>query len=379
LPEGRAPNGARSRVDRLLVNFFYAHPVGHAIEALHYANGYHAADPELEIAVALNAATPVELAAFCPCVSAAYAIEQPLLEPATPSLDDVPREWTWVVDDGRRHQDIQLGMFPGLRDYYAASDEHLIAHRGRRPIGYPPPAYRPHQPLRLVLPDDVRAAGAARLGDREGAAIALMPAGSSERALYPSLGSRQLFLDALADAFPGVRVALVGRLARDERTSTSLGAGELAALLAHRSRPADCFDVPLAEQLAVVEASDVFLSPHTGFGLAALAVGTPWLTISGGRWFEYYFNHVPFRSIVPDTERYPSYAQFAPEVGTASMSEPRIRADLDRIVAAAGELIAGTLSYEDALRDYFADLVAAHRGDASAIWSIDGVHAAYVG
>jgi hypothetical protein len=376
LPDARASE--TRPVARLLVNFFYAHPVGHAIEALHYANGYHAADPELEIAVALNAATPVELASFCPFVSAAYAIEQPLLEPAVPSLDHVPRDWTWVVDDGRRHQDVQLRLFPGLRDYYAASDRHLVAARGRRPAGFPPPAYRPHQPLRLVLPEELRAAAAARLGEGE-AAIAVMPAGSSERELYPSLRSWQLILDALADAFPGVRVALVGKLARDERSSTSFGAEEHAALLAHRTRPLDCFDVALPEQLAVVEACDVFLSPHTGFGLAALAVGTPWLTISGGRWFEYYFNHVPFRSIIPDTDRYASFSQFAPGPSTASMSERRIREDLDRIVAAAGELIGGTLSYEEALRDYFADLVAAHGGDASAIWSIDGVHTAYVG
>jgi hypothetical protein len=363
---------------RLLVNYFYAQPVGHAIEALHYANGYHAADPELDVAVALNAAAPLELASFCPFVSAAYAIEQPLLEPATPSLDHVPREWTWVVDDGRRYQDVQLELFPGLRDYYAASDRHLVAERGRRPIGYPPPPYRPHQPLRLSLPDAARSAGAGRLGEHPAAAIAVMPAGSSERALYPSLASWQLILDALADAFAGVRIALVGRLARDRRTSTSFGADELRALLAHRSRPVDCFDAPLPEQLALVEACDVFLSPHTGFGLAALAVATPWLTISGGRWFEYYFNHVPFRSIVPDTARYPCFSQFE-EPSPASMSEQRIGEDLDRIVAAAGELIAGTLSYDDALRDYFDDLVAAHGGDASAIWSIDGVHAAYVG
>jgi hypothetical protein len=375
LPDARAPK--TGPVARLLVNFFYAHPVGHAIEALHYANGYHAADPELEIAVALNAATPVELASFCPFVSAAYAIEQPLLEPATPSFDEVPREWTWVVDDGRRHQDIQLDMFPGLRDYYAASDEHLVAERGRRPIGYPPPAYRPHQPLRLELPEAARAATAARLGERD-AAIAVMPAGSSERALYPSLRSWQLILDALADAFPGVRIALVGKLAADERSVTSFGADEHAALLAHRSRPVDCFDIALVEQLAVVEACDVFLAPHTGFGLAALAVGTPWLALSGGRWFEYWFNHVPFRSIIPDTERYPSFSQFAAP-SASSMGEQRFRDDRDRIVAAAGELIAGSLSYEQALRDYFAALLAAHGGDASAIWSIDGVHAAYVG
>jgi hypothetical protein len=230
-----AGSGAR---ERLLVNFFYAHPVGHAIEALHYANGYHAADPELEIAVALNAATAVELASFCTFVSAAYAIEQPLLEPNPPSLAGLPREWTWVVDDGRRHQDIQLELFPGLRDYYAAGDRHLIAVRGRGIAGGSPPAYVPHHPLRLELPETARAA-----------------------------------------------------------------ADELAGLLAHRSRPVDCFDVALPEQLAMVEACDVFLSPHTGFGLAALAVGTPWLALSGGRWFEYFFNHVPFRSVIPDTGR----------------------------------------------------------------------------
>jgi hypothetical protein len=370
--------------ERLLVNYFYAHPVGHAIEALHYANGYHAAHPELEIAVALNAATPVELASYCPAVRTAYAIEHPFLEPAadgTRALAALPREWTWVVDDGRRHQPFQLELFPGMRDYYAASDRHLVAERKRGYTGGSPPPYLPHQPLRLALPDAARAAAARRLGDRD-AAIAVMPAGSSERALYPSVASWLLLLDALADAFPGLRIALVGKRAADGRTATTLDAGEHAALLAHRSRPVDCFDVGLAEQLAVLEACDVFLAPHTGFGLAALAVGTPWLALSGGRWFEYWFNHVPFRSILPDTERYPSFSQFtAPAVEpgedgprTPSMTAARIRDDLDRVVAAAGELLAGSLPYERALDEYFAALLAAHGGDASAIWSIDGVH-----
>jgi hypothetical protein len=374
--------------ERLLVNFFYAHPVGHAIEALHYANGHHAADPDLEVAVALNAATPVELASFCPFVSAAFAIEHPFVEPGEDSaaaLATVPREWTWVVDDGRRHQDIQLQLFPGLRDYYAASDRHLVATRGRRVAGWSPPAYLPHQRLTLRLPEPARAAAAVRLGERD-VAIALMPAGSSERALYPSLRSWRLILDALADAFPGVRIALVGKREADGRTSTAFGADELAVLLAHRSRPVDCFDVALTEQLAVVEACDVFLAPHTGFGLAALAVGTPWLALSGGRWFEYFFNHVPFRSILPDTARYPSFSQFeAPVVSdgddgprTPSMTERRVREDLDHIIGAARELVGGSVSYEQCLRDYFTALLAAHQGDASAIWSIDGVHAGYL-
>jgi hypothetical protein len=61
------------------------------------------------------------------------------------------------------------------------------------------------------------------------------------------------------------------------------------------------------------------------------------------------------------------------------MSRARIRDDLDAIVAAAVELADGALDYEDALADHFAALLRAHRGDASAIWSIDNVHAGYIG
>jgi hypothetical protein len=52
----------------------------------------------------------------------------------------------------------------------------------------------------------------------------------------------------------------------------------------------------------MVEACSLFLSPHTAFGLA---FGTPWLTIPGGRWCECYFNHLPFRPIIPDAKHYP--------------------------------------------------------------------------
>jgi hypothetical protein len=217
--------------------------------------------------------------------------------------------------------------------------------------------------------------------------IAVMPAGSSDRSLYPSTRSWLMILDALADAFADVQIALIGKRTDDDRTTTSLAGDELAALLAHRSRPIDCFDIGLIEQLAVAEACGVFLAPHTGFGLAALAVGTPWLALSGGRWFEYFFNRVPFRSVIPDTSRYPCFTQFD-EAGTIverdgrrrtpSMSEARIRADLPRIVAAAHELLTGTLGYEPALRDYFSDLLRAHGGDPSRIWSIDGIHFSYV-
>jgi hypothetical protein len=97
-------------LERVLVNFFYAHPVGHVVEALHYCLGHHMADRTREIAVALNAATAVELAGFCPFISETYAIDHPLLEPCTDSarrLAGLPRRWDWVLDDFRRRQDLQ--------------------------------------------------------------------------------------------------------------------------------------------------------------------------------------------------------------------------------------------------------------------------------
>jgi hypothetical protein len=377
----------------MLVNFFYAQQVGHAVEALQYCLGHAAAVPGREVSVALNAATAVELAAFSPTVSAAYPIDHPFLEPCPDPADRlaaVPRDWDWVVDDTRRHQPIQVELFPGMRDYYAASDAHLRAPGGRRSVvGAERAGYLGHQQLRLDLPVDARTAAGRRLGaDRPaGGRIAVLPGGSSDRSLYPSVTSWMRVLDALTDAFPGLQLVLLGRLARDARSSTSLDADDLRELLAHRSRPVDCVDVPLPEQLAVVESCDLFLAPHTGFGMAALAVGTPWLAISGGRWFEYYFDHVPFRSVLPDPDRFPSFSQFDPAavvldgddgLRTPSMTRARIARDLDRIVTAAGELMRGSLTYEQALRDYFPALRTALGGEASAIWSIDGVHLDYV-
>jgi len=380
--------------ERVLVNFFYAHNVGHAVEALHYCLGHYLADPSREICVALNAEAPVGIAGFCPFVSQTFAVDHPLLQSCPDSAarqSGIPRRWDWVLDDFRRRQAQQLAMFPGLRDYYATSYRLLTASIARTVVTSNPPGYVPHQQLRLELPATAQASARKRLsvhGNGAGASrVALMPAGSGDRALYPSTSSWLLILDALSEAFPGVGIALIGKHDRDGRTTTSLDEAELAELLKHPSGPIDCFGCEFAEQLAVIEASDLFLAPHTGFGLAALAVGTPWLALSGGRWFEYFFNRVPFRSIIPDTERYPCFTQFDPaatlEDGdegarTPSMSHARVREDLGRIVAAANELLCGSVTYERALKDYFTDLVAAHAGERSAIWSIDNVHREYL-
>src|SRR5690625_4516680 len=104
--------------ERLLVSHFYAHPVGHAVEALHYAHGHWGSDTSREVSGLLNRSTPGDLAVLCRWVSRVYSVDHPLVERCADSssrLVHVAREWDWVLDDGRRYQDLQLELFRGLR------------------------------------------------------------------------------------------------------------------------------------------------------------------------------------------------------------------------------------------------------------------------
>jgi ADP-heptose:LPS heptosyltransferase len=381
----------------MLVNFFEAHNVGRVIEALHYCLGHHKANPESRLSVLLNALAPTELAKLCPFVESVYPVELPgypedtsLLSEADclAALRDVPKEWDYVLDNPRRRVEAHLQAVPGFACYYEASDRHFRARRARVPVGYDPPGYVPRGHLRLKPPREnrLRARDLVFLGRPR---IAVLPGGSSERWLYPSTSSWEVILEALARRFPEASFCLIGKLGADGRTATSIGESDVRRLRDARPRMADLFDIPLLDQLAAVEACDVFVSPHSGFGMAALAVGTPWLTISGGRWPEYFFNGVPFYSLLPDTGRFPPYSQFGElpvleedEDGegprTPTMSRERILADLDELLQAIEALVEGRLGYREALRGYFERFLRLHSGDKSTIFSIDNVHSEFV-
>jgi hypothetical protein len=258
----------------------------------------------------------------------------------------------------------------------------------RTRIGSNPPGYVPRGHLRLELPRenrlrvrDIVSSGRPR--------IAILPGGSSERWLYPSVSSWEIILKALARRFPDASFCLVGKLRSDGRTATSSSEAEVRRLLEACPGAANFFDVQLLDQLAAVETCDVLISPHSGFGMAALAVGTPWLTISGGRWPEYCFNGVPFYSLLPDPDRFPSFSLFrelpvlqedADGEGprTPTMSRERILQDLDELLQATELLVERRLEYREALQSYFQRFLRLNGGDRSAIFSIDDIHSEFV-
>jgi hypothetical protein len=410
--------GEMERQQTLLVNYWYANAVGHAIEGLRYSLGYKQADPSMRVSLLLNGATPVELARCAPFVETFYLVPFTHFtgEEGDPraALAGVPREWDWVVDN-HRSTDPGHDRISGFRRFYDASHAHFALRAGSGVAGASPPAYEPHHQLRLELPDEARTAAAAKLNGRQ--AISVVLAGHSDRRVfYPSASSWELILRELGRRFPDALFCLIGKLdrpgiwdaarsrvgrraraywgskstarSRDPRSTSSIGRDEVDRIAA-ACPSIGCFDLPLLEQLAIVEASVLYVSPHTGFGFAAVAVGTPWLTISGGHWHEYFFNGVPFHSVIPDTDRYPCFAQGGPlpriesdEDGegprTPSMCVARVREDLPELLDAAELLIEGRMPYERALAEYFPRLVAAYKNDRSRIFSFDNIHRSYL-
>lgn len=377
----------------LLVDYWYSHAIGHMIEALRVCLGYATGSPGLPVSLVVNGATPVELADCCPFVERVYPVGYhdfgaTRADPRR-ALRGVPRDWDYVVEHERVDAPSHA-TFTGYQRYYAASRAHFQARLARGPAVSAPPPYVPHQQLRLQLPDEARERARQRLGGRP--SICVLPAGSSARtALYPSPSSWRLVLDAIARRHGDHAVCVIGRHAdAAARTASGLARAEVGRLGDGFADAIDLYDTPLLEQLAYVEASDLFLSPHSGFGFAAVAVGTPWLTISGGDWHETFFNGVPFHSALPDPTRYgPCFVQSGPlpivpedDDGegerTTTMRAARIRDDLDEIVDAATRLIEGRIGYEEALAAYFPRLLACYEGDRSRIHSFDRIHERYL-
>jgi hypothetical protein len=363
--------------DRLLVNFVYCQQIGHVVEALHYANGYHAAYPSRRISVTLIENTATELTRYADFVEETYPVPVDIFDGTadhSAALAGMPSEWDAVVSDFRGADPAQRAIFPGLASWFDASTAYFSGQKGFAGFRKPVP-YSPGEHWRLAVePDHTRFAG-------EGPRIAILPAGSAPRSFYPSVASWELVLDALALRFPAATFCLVGKLRADARTSTSITRAELDRMLAVTPNSIDLVDEPLTAQLAAVAACDVLVSPHSGFGMIALAAGTPWLTIGGNRWPEYFFNGVPFHTVIPDVSRFPCYTMMTadpPMVDddgerSPSMSRTRLEADLDEIVAGTADLVAGRVDYATALKDHATRMLSIVGGDPAHLWSIDNV------
>ena len=98
---------------------------------------------------------------------------------------------------------------------------------------------------------------------------------------------------------------------------------------------------------------DILLSPHTGFAFLAPCVDTPWLALSGAACPEYFFNQVPFYSVLPNNPEYPYMGEFDEDEGPEkiiSMRPSKLEPKIPEIVEAAQLLLDKNFTYEKAFK-----------------------------
>ena len=147
---------------RILLNWVYYHPVGHAVEAFKTAKGLWNANRNAKVHLLLNSRTPVELAEACNWIDRAYAIDldQCVLDGESAScLQGIPTDWDFVVHDHRAtcspfQLSDPLRTFHNLaaRRFQARlwkGGHHELSHAGA-------PGYQPNSTIRMRVPESGR-------------------------------------------------------------------------------------------------------------------------------------------------------------------------------------------------------------------------------
>ena len=350
------------RPKTILVYFVTWPAVGHSVEGIRHAYGYAVAHPGSEIHLVLDSGASFELADLCPWITATHLVDTTLPAPGPDVFRQIPREWDYVVFD-RRHYPIDSGAERGgvYDSYRTEARRYFRARIASGGCSGPSVPYGRGVQLRIPLPEESLAL--ARESLRDGPVhIALVPAGGGSETRYPSLASWTRIVEGLQSRFPDLTIELIGKLdAEGNPHTTAFPREHVDALLRRYPVCRDRFDIGLVNQLAVAQRCGVLVSPHTGLAFATLAVGTPWLTISGGRWREFFHVGTPFYSVLPDPARYPAFTHEGADRTTidsdgseriVSMCEARIEEDLPELLDAAENLVRGRWTYEHCLTDY---------------------------
>lgn len=275
----------------LLLNWLYYHPVGHAVEGFAAAAEYYAVNSNLEIHLLLNSRTPVELIQSCPWVTKCYPIE--INEVAAKGklancLRELPKDWNYIISSQR-----------WLNNRQSYSRKLVICHEiidslcnarlwqgVRGDTGYgvePAPSFQPGAKFKMIPPKSAR-----RYADRfkqQDLIFSILLAGSSLEKIYPQIRWWKLLFQHFNEVFPNVRLLILGHTkSKSGRTTThAYSQTELKDLFTTVPNTINCYDIGLLNQLALIELSDLFISPHTGFAFLAPSVGTKWLAISGAK------------------------------------------------------------------------------------------------
>ncbi len=297
---------------KLLLNWVYHPPVGHAVEALKLAKGYSLANKNLDVYLLLNADTPTELADACPWIKKTYPISTDEVfkygEKAK-CLKMIPKNWDYINNDNR------AGRLVNGNDRAELVKTQEVLHQIFHTKNYVKQSkdnqdsvlsFAPNP--KIILPVPAKAKAFVKKFKHRGPTITIMLGGTKGLRQSPSVEMWLKICLALEKAIPNLKIYFTGITKSDHnRTFTKdFTLDDINYLTEHLKNAESAYNIGLWNQIALVKKCGAFLSPHTGFAFLAFAVGTPWLEIATCRWPLYFVNDVPFYSVLPLCKSYPS-------------------------------------------------------------------------
>lgn len=356
---------------RLLINYVFYKPVGHLVEAMKCARGYYDAhDGNIEISLIVNAESPVSLFDGCEWIQAVYPVNLQELQDHGEEADclkDIPRQWDIIITNAAVHD-----FVPGWdeEDLIAAQSVLLPIFTQAEIVEKTPTwnpkiesikienvPYAPNTTVTLDIPEAAKTY--VKKFEHAGPILTILPAGSAGLNQSPSLKVWGEICAALTASIPNLKIYFTGITESvDGQTATAgVTIGTIDELVATIPNAENAFNIGMWNQIALMQQSDIFLSPHSGFSFITGLVGTPWLIVSGCPWHEYLFNEQPFYSVLPNCQSYPSQCRdrkcdllLDSDQKSICMRDENVRNRIDDIVHGAKLLLDTDFDYTQATK-----------------------------
>ncbi|OGJ11012.1 hypothetical protein A2467_00655 [Candidatus Nomurabacteria bacterium RIFOXYC2_FULL_36_8] len=340
---------------KLLLNWVYYPPVGHAVEALKLAKGYSLANKNLDVYLLLNANTPTELADACSWIKKTYSIStEEVFKDGEKAkcLQKFPKNWDYISSDNRAGRLIKGNDRVELVKTQEVLQKIFVA----RNSSILPVVHNP----KITLSIPTKAKTFAKKFKHRGPTIAIMLGGAKGLRQSPSIEMWLKICLALEQAIPNLKIYFMGITKSDHhRTFTKdFTLDDVNYLIKHLKNAESAYNIGLWNQIALIKKCDIFLSPHTGFAFLAFLVDAPWLEIATCRWPLYFLNDVPFYSVLPKCNSYPSLDDRTKECDrllregkrVACVADDLIEKKIPEIVKGAKLLLDKSFTYNKAIK-----------------------------
>ena len=296
--------------NKLLIVWVYYPAVGHLVEAFEVAANYYAANPNLKIHVLVHYKTSFKIGAYCDFIHQIYPLDPEDCNKENKMIHTLSKlEFDYIVFPKRLkytpqdftssllecNQFLQTILKPKI--WFGYNDTNCSDTNALKEA--------PNSPFKIKIPEDKLTFDYdSNLGKP---IFSVMLKGASKQTIWPSLTMWRIILLSVKQTYPescflitGLTSAYVTSKATETETKN-----KISNFIDAIPDAINCYDIGLENQLGIIQNSDVFIAPHTGFAFFSPCLGTPWLCLSGGEWAEPMPAQVPFYCVLPNCKYYP--------------------------------------------------------------------------